>query len=156
ALPQSVLQIDGLRARSEFVGGTMQKLGVTWDVARVGAYKNAPDQLTRTDMSAEQREALNAYLDSTFQQLQSGVAPPLSSDAFAKALQAALQPPNTARELGLVDEVISPQALDQKLSELVPGARFESEYEPFGHLQTAWGRRRQIAVIPVVGTISGG
>jgi protease-4 len=156
ALPQSVLQVDGLRARAEFLGGAMQKLNVTWDVARVGAYKNSPHQLTRTDMSAEQREALDAYLDSTFQQLQSGLGPRLSPDAFAKALQVALIPPNTARELGLVDEVISPQALDRKLSELVPGARFEAGYDPFSRREEAWGRRRRIAVVPVVGTIAGG
>jgi protease IV len=156
ALPQSVLEINGLRARTEFLGGTMQKLGVTWDVARVGAYKNAPDQLTRTEMSAEQKEALDAYLDSTFRQVEAGVAPRLSPDQLARAFQAALIPPEQARELGLVDEVIDPQGLDRKLQELVPGARFEASYEPFSRRETAWGRRRQIAVIPVVGTISGG
>lgn len=156
ALPQSVLEIDGLRARTEFLGGTMQKLGVTWDVARVGAYKNSPDQLTRTDMSAEQKEALNAYLDSTFHQVEIQVAPRLSPDQLNRALQAALIPPPMARELGLVDEVIAPQELDHKLQELVPGARFEASYEPFSRRDAAWGRRRQIAVIPVVGTIAGG
>jgi len=154
ALPQSILQIDGLRARTEFLGGTMQKLGVTWDVARVGAYKNSPDQLTRTDMSAEQKEALNAYLDSSFHQLEAAVAPRLSPDQLNRALQAALIPPGLARDLGLVDEVIAPQALDHKLQELVPGARFEGGYEPLR--DASWGRRRQIAVIPVVGNIAGG
>ncbi|HZN95021.1 MAG TPA: signal peptide peptidase SppA [Myxococcales bacterium] len=156
ALPQSVIEIDGLRARVEFVGGTMQKLGVSWDVARVGAFKNSPDQLTRTDMSAEQREALTAYLDATFQQLQAGLAPRLTPEAFNRALQAALLPPAAARELGLVDEVISPQELDRKVQELVPGARFEPSYAPFSRRDEAWGRRRQIAVVPVVGTIAGG
>jgi len=155
-LPQSVLQIDGLRARTEFLGGTMQKLGVTWDVARVGAYKSSPDQLTRTDMSAEQKEALNAYLDATFHQLEADVALRLSPDQLTRAMQAALIPPTQARDMGLADEVISPQALDRKLQELVPGARFEGSYEPFSRRDAAWGRRRQIAVIPVVGSIAGG
>src|SRR5205085_2919483 len=51
ATPESVLLIDGFAASSTFIGGSMDKLGVKWDVARVGAYKNAPDALTRTEMS---------------------------------------------------------------------------------------------------------
>ena len=37
------------------LGGTMEKLGVSWDVARVGEFKNAPEQLT----IITQREMLN-------------------------------------------------------------------------------------------------
>ena len=40
-----------VRQRAATLGGTMEKLGVTWDVARVGEYKTAPEQLTRRDMS---------------------------------------------------------------------------------------------------------
>ena len=156
ALPQSVFQIDGLRARAEFAGGTMEKLGVSWDVARVGAYKNSPDQLTRSEMSAEQREALTAYLDATYQHLQASIAARVNPEALQRALDAALIPPATARELGLVDEVISPQDLDQKLHELLPGARFEASYAPFSRRDAAWGRRKAVAIVPVVGTISGG
>jgi len=156
ALPQSVLMVDGLRARAEFAGGTMQKLGVSWDVVRVGAYKNSPDQLTRTDMSPEQREALTAFLDSTYQHLRASVAPRLTPDALDRAFQAALIPPAAARELGLVDEVIPPEALGRRLEELVPGARFEAAYAPFSRREEAWGQRRQIAVVPIIGTIAGG
>ena len=156
AFPQSALQVDGLRAQAWFFGGSMDKLGVTWDVARSGAYKNSPDQLTRTEMSAEQKEALAAYLDSTFQQLQAQVAPRLTPAALERALQAALIPPALAKELGLVDKVISPEDLDRELNELVPGARFEPGWAPFSLRDEAWGRRRRIAVVPVVGTIAGG
>ncbi|HEX8706230.1 MAG TPA: S49 family peptidase, partial [Myxococcaceae bacterium] len=63
ALPESSLLINGLSASVTTLGGTMEKLGVTWDVARVGDYKTAPEQLTRTEMSEPQRETINAYLD---------------------------------------------------------------------------------------------
>ena len=61
--PQSFLDVNGLSANVIFLGETMQKLGMKWDVARVGAYKDAPDQLTRASMSREQRESLDAFLD---------------------------------------------------------------------------------------------
>lgn len=73
-MPQAVLQINGLAANLTFLGDAMEKLGVKWDVARVGDYKNAPDALTRNEMSPEQRETVNAYLDDEVAQLEQTIA----------------------------------------------------------------------------------
>src|SRR6266852_6794101 len=74
AVIESELPINGFSASAVFLGDAMDKLGVRWDVARVGAYKNAPDALTRSQMSKEQEESIMAYLDTDVRVFKSAVA----------------------------------------------------------------------------------
>jgi protease-4 len=156
--PGSVLQLDGLTASATFVGEAMEKLGIQWEVARVGAYKNAPDTFTRSSMSSEQREALNAYLDTDFRVYVESVTASrkLTEAQFKEGLNEGLKSPTRALELKWVDEIINPQQLDEKLKEWHPGARFDANYIPRGLRETRWGNRPRIALIPVIGNITGG
>ncbi len=158
AVPESILLIDGLLASSTFLGGTMERIGVSWDVARVGAYKNAPDPLTRREMSPEQREAVNALLDSFYSSYVERVSKSrnLPPEKVRAALDEGIKTSRRARELMLVDEVITPDQLESKLDELVPGARFDDRYRPRDVRSTRWGERRKVAIVPVLGTIAGG
>lgn len=156
--PGSVLQLDGLTASATFVGEAMEKLGVQWEVARVGAYKNAPDTFTRSTMSGEQREAINAYLDTDFRVYMESVTASrkVTEAQFKEGLNEGLKSPARALELKWVDEIINPQALDEKLKAWLPAARFDANYVPRGLRETRWGNRPKIALIPVIGNITGG
>lgn len=158
ALPGSSLLINGLSASVTYLGGTMDKLGVTWDVARVGEFKTAPEQLTRHDLSPAQRETINAYLDTQVDEYEAGVAKArdLSRERLREAWAAGILTAARARELGLVDGVLLPEELDAKLEALAPGARYDPYYSPRNEREERWGGRRRIAVVPVLGTISGG
>ncbi len=158
ALPQSYLAVNGLVSRSRFLGGTLEKVGVTVDVARVGAYKNAPDAFTRKDMSPEQREAATALLDNATRVLEQGIAESRKLDpaALQRALSRGLLSPQEAKALGLVDEVLSTQQLEKLLEKQFPTARYQARYQPDGIRDPAWGTRRKIAVIPILGNIDGG
>ncbi|MBI3185200.1 MAG: signal peptide peptidase SppA [Myxococcales bacterium] len=158
AVPESTLLIDGLAATATFLGGSMEKLGVQWDVARVGAYKNAPDALTRKEMSPEQREATEATLDVNYRAYLAAIAKArsLTLEQVRAAIDEGLKTPRRAVQLGLVDEVIDPASLEDKLKELVPLARFEARYRPRQMREDRWGRRRQLAIVPVIGNIAGG
>lgn len=158
AVPQAILFVDGLSASATFFGEAMDELGIRWDVARVGAYKNAPDALTRREMSPEQREAINAYLDTDVEALEAAIAQgrSLRREQVRAAIAEGLKTPQRAKELGLVDEVISPTDLDKRLDELVPGARFDPGYSPRAVREDRWGRRRRVAIVPVIGNIAGG
>ncbi|HSP18278.1 MAG TPA: S49 family peptidase, partial [Myxococcaceae bacterium] len=105
--PQSFLDINGLASSVIFLGDTMQKLGIHWDVARVGAYKNAPDQLTRASMSREQRESLDAFLDVESRRYEALVTESrgLSALQFRKVLEQGLLPPALAVSERLADAV---------------------------------------------------
>ncbi|MFP2932506.1 signal peptide peptidase SppA [Pyxidicoccus sp. 3LG] len=158
ALPESMLYINGLSAHLQLVGGTMQKLGVHWDVARVGRYKSATEQLTLTEPSEAALETTNAYLDTQVAWYEKAVAdgrrqPP---ERLRELWATGIAIPKRALELGLVDGVILPSELDAKVHELVPGGRFSTTYSPRDEREGRWGQRRRIAVVPVLGSISGG
>jgi protease-4 len=158
ALPEALLPINGLVASVTYLGGTMEKLGVTWDVARVGAYKTAPEQLVRKDMSEAQRETLNAYLDTQVDHYVRTVttARKLPVERLQEAWTAGLLTAPNAQKLGLIDGVLGPEELDKKVAEWLPGASYNPYYSPRDERDTEWGRARRLAIVPVVGTIAGG
>ncbi|SEK56206.1 signal peptide peptidase A. Serine peptidase. MEROPS family S49 [Stigmatella aurantiaca] len=159
ALPASSFLINGLSASVTSVGGTMEKLGVSWDVARVGEYKTAPEQLTRKDMSEAERETLNAWLDTQvgwYEQAVTG-GRKLPVERLREAWKVGLIPPRMAQSLGLIDGIVEGQeALQERLEQLVPGAAYAEDYTPRDARQTRWGSTRRIAIVPVLGTIAGG
>lgn len=158
ALPESTLLINGLLANTTFLGGTMDKFAVHWDVARVGAYKNAPDLLTRSTMAPEQREATNAYLSTDVEVYEKAVeqARHLTPEQFRAALAEGFIPPRRAVQLGLVDQVMIPSELDQKIEAIAPGVSYDATYSPSSGRQDRWGIRKRIAIVPVLGSITGG
>ncbi|MBX7116639.1 MAG: signal peptide peptidase SppA [Myxococcaceae bacterium] len=159
AASKAMLLIDGLQASTLFIGNTMEKLGVSWDVAKVGAYKNAPDQLTRSSMTPEQREATDALLDTGVTYLSRWVTearPRLTPQTWKASIDEGLKSAQRAKELGLIDDVLTPAALEEQLRTLMPGARVAERYSPDDERTGRWGHKRQIAIVPVLGSISGG
>lgn len=71
--PEDLLDLKGLRLEAMYLKGTLDKLGVEVEVEHIGKYKDAGDTFTRTAMSAESREALNAILDELYGRLCSGI-----------------------------------------------------------------------------------
>jgi len=159
ALPESSLLINGLSASVTTLGGTMEKLGVTWDVARVGDYKTAPEQLTLTKMSEAQRETINAYLDTQVAWYEEAVTAgrKLPAGRLREAWALGLIPARKAQTLGMLDGVLQNQdELEQKVRELAPGAVYAEGYAPRTERERHWGTRRRIAIVPVLGNIAGG
>lgn len=158
ALPEALLPINGLAAHVTHFGGTMEKLGVSWDVARVGTYKTAPEQLTLKKMSEAQRETINAYLDTEVAHYEAAVAAGrrFPVERLREAWTAGILTATRAQALGLVDGVLRPEELDKKVSEWLPGAVYNPYYAPRDERDTRWGQRRKLAIVPVLGTIAGG
>ncbi|WP_434381715.1 signal peptide peptidase SppA [Melittangium boletus] len=158
ALNASSLLVNGLSAQVLYLGGTMEKLGVTWDVARVGDYKTAPEQLTRRDLSPAERETLEGFLDTqTAYDVETVTkARRITPERLREAWGAGILTARRAQEFGLVDGVLMPEDFDAKLEALVPGARYDSRYSPRDERDPRWSPRRRIAVVPVLGSIVGG
>jgi protease-4 len=72
--PEDSLDLKGLAIESMFFKQTLDKLGVQADVIHAGKYKDAGDVLTRTSMTPETREVLNAILDQYYGNLIATVA----------------------------------------------------------------------------------
>jgi protease IV len=150
--------VDGVRSAITYFGGAAEQLGITVDVARVGAYKSFPDQFTRKDMSDEQRETLNAFLDTADSLLAERVTARrgMTIEAWKAGLDEGIKPVRRAKELGQIDDVVTPQQLDERLKAALPDGKATRSYFPFDHQDTRWGGKRKIAVVPVLGNIAGG
>lgn len=153
----AMLQLDGLAASAFFFGGAMEKLGVKWDVARVGEYKTAPDSFSRSEMSPEHKAALEAYLDTDTRLLEAEIsaARRLSPAQYRAAIDEGLKSMRRAKELNLVDEILSPTEIEKRLDAALPGVQLATRAGDEARTGR-WGKRPQVAVLPVIGNIAGG
>ena len=156
AVPEAVLELNGFAANVTLLGGAMERLGVKWEVARVGEYKTAPEQLTRDTLSPAARETLDATLDvvasSWTEQVAASRRIPVAR--LAEAWSEGLVLPRRAKELGLVDALVDTPALEAHLQSLLPGAR--AGWRPPHARDRRWTERPRVVVVPILGTISGG
>ncbi len=103
--PTGDLYVNGFAANAMFYRGSLDKLGVTPDVIKIGKYKNAPDQYTEKEMTDGQREVINAILDDLYGRLVTSVAKErkLDADNVKAIIDSAPHRATKAKELGLID-----------------------------------------------------
>lgn len=105
--PDDMLNVKGFRAEITYLKAALDKIGVNYQVDHMGAYKDAGDIFTRTNMSPETREVMNAVLDQIYGDFCSTVAQGRRKTADdVKALVD--QGPFTASQAkvaGLIDEI---------------------------------------------------
>lgn len=121
--PEDVLDLRGLRVEAMYVKGTLDKLGVEVEVEHAGKYKDAGDMFTRTGMSPETREALNAILDDQYERLcQTLAASRKSSPEKIRALiDGGPYVAPKAVSAGLIDDLVYEKDAVQKLEESAAG-----------------------------------
>jgi protease IV len=160
AAPQAVLTVNGFSATALFAAAGLDKLGVRAEFVRVGAYKNAPDIFTRSDMSKEQREVTDALLDDLYGRYVRQVAQGrhLDEAKFRQVLDRGLLDPADALREGLVDALVYPDQLDEEVGKLLGGnvPIRRVSIEPPHVKDVRWGTRPRIAVVRVEGDIARG
>lgn len=112
--PSSTFLILGLRSEVMFFKGTMDKLGIEADMARVGKYKSAVEPLTRNNMSEAYREQVSDLLDDLFGVYVKGIAEGrnLSRDSVRKLIDKGAFTTREALEAGLIDTILYEDDLD--------------------------------------------
>ncbi|MHB1844867.1 MAG: signal peptide peptidase SppA [Deltaproteobacteria bacterium] len=158
-IPQADYLLKGMAASEIFFGEGLQKLGVHVDVARVGAYKDAPDALTRNGPSAEQAEVdhelvaggMRDYVYSVVQGR--GVTEAAFRQTLARGISTAVQ----AKSERLLDDVLYPDEVGKKLGQLWGGpVILVGDYLSREPHRARWGQRPTIALVNVFGLITGG
>lgn len=61
--PLGTIKIPGLAIRKPYIKGTLEKIGIEFDISHAGKYKSAVEILERTDMSDADREQISKVLD---------------------------------------------------------------------------------------------
>lgn len=159
AVPEATLLINGLSWSTVFLGESLARLGVRVEVARVGAYKNAPDQLTRTDMSPEQREAEETFLKTVWTQYEDAVTSrrKLDKAKFDAAIGHGILTPQQAKELGLIDDVAFPDDLEKLAGDVLGRkATLVRDYDDWERAPDRWSALPKVALVRIAGTIVDG
>ncbi|MBS2023137.1 MAG: signal peptide peptidase SppA [Deltaproteobacteria bacterium] len=159
AAPQAVLAVNGFSATSFFLAAGLDKLGVKAEFFRVGAYKNAPDMFTRSEMSSEQREATTALLDDVTARFDRAVKErrKIEGAKWKALLDQGLIQPQKAVEGGLIDGLAWPDQLEDEVGTML-GAGGKVKLSKITTERPKvrddrWGERDQIGIVRVEGNI---
>ncbi len=108
AAPTVNWTVTGLRAESIFLRDALQAVGVEAEVIAVSPYKSAGDILSRSDMSAEQRETLERLLGGQYERLVEEIARArdIEPARIREWVDRALAKAPEAQQAGLLDETL--------------------------------------------------
>lgn len=158
ASPASFFTVNGFSSRVDFFERTLDAIGVQVESVRVGRYKSAPESLTRSSISDEQREVMNALLDDTYARYVAALAKARGMDerAVEERLARGLRDGASAREAGWVDALAYREELPDHLRQWA-GRRTRLRDWPLRPATWEhWSKAPEIAVIPITGTIVAG
>jgi len=125
--PLGQVALTGLRSETPFVKGLLDKLGVSADFMHREEFKTAMNSLTETQMTAPQREEVEALLTSIWGQITQGVAAArnLSPDQVAALADRAPLSAEEAHAAGLVNRIgYRDQAMNDARSHAGSGAKY--------------------------------
>lgn len=160
AIPQALLDINGFSATVFFAAAGLDKLGVKAEFFRIGAYKNAPDLFTRSDMSPEQREVETSMLGDMAARYAAAVvesrgAHGVDEGKLRSLLDRGILSPQDAVEAGLLDGLVYQDQLAEEVGKLL-GAKVklsEINTDPPVLRETRWGDRAKVVLVRVEGAI---
>lgn len=169
--PEGGVFVPGYGAYRLYYKSLIDKLEVTANVFRVGAYKSALEPFMRDDMSPEDREANLAYLDVLWSRLaqsiesQRGLSPG-ALDRYSQALDELVVAADgdlaqTALDARLVDAIMTREAQDARIKELAKGGDDDvSDVSLFQYLSDVRDEdhdaESSVGIVSVVGTIVDG
>jgi len=149
--PASLAPLAGIAGQYLHLAGFFEKIGIHWQVSRVGEYKSAVEQFAAREMSPKAREMTDALLDGIFAQIVEGIAKGRGIDA-AEVRELVDAAPGTPDELvaaKLADGVASRQDVLEKAG--LAGAN-ELEAEAYARVDaSSLGLRNGPAIALVFG-----
>lgn len=169
--PLGVVLIQGPGGTNLYYAGLLERLGVTANVYRVGAYKSAVEPYTRSDMSPEARANAQALVDAlwgTWRQDVGQARPRAQLAAYAQDPSRFIQAANgnmarAALDAGLVDHIGDRAAFGRRMAELggggnerVPGSYRAVHYDAWIDEHRVSEPSGHIGVLTVAGTIVDG
>lgn len=127
-LPESTaLMLVGLRAEVSFYKNLFEKLDLKADMLRVGEFKSAAEPYTRSEMSPQFREEMEAILDDYYGQMTKivGEARHLSADEVRSAIDSGPLSAKVALSSKLVDRLEYVDQLEARLKSQAPSEKIK-------------------------------
>ncbi|MDH6342154.1 protease-4 [Parabacteroides sp. PFB2-12] len=120
--PQGMVNIVGLASQNIFIKGLAEKVGLEYEVFKVGTYKGAVEPYILDKLSDANREQIESYIGSTWKNLSTGMAESRGvsvSDINHFADQGLVfADPSKAVECGLIDELMFKSQAEEQVKEL--------------------------------------
>jgi protease-4 len=157
--PESILDVKGLRAEVAFYKDLFDKLGVDVEMERIGKYKSAAEPYSRSSMSDEFRQVLDAMLDEYLKQFLDGIAPRrnMTSEELRTLLDEGPFLPSRAVDAGLIDGLTYPDEQDELIRKALDVDELNrvslNDYVNSGAIELEQSSTNRIAVLYGVGSI---
>lgn len=158
--PRGMLELDGISSKFVMYKGLFDKLGVDFQVFRVGRYKSAVEPFIQSEMSAENRAQVTEYIQSLYSHQIENIAKDRKipkDSVWNFAMQARAQRPANALKLKLVDALQYESDARQAVAsacKMIPSkakwfsfAKYAKDADPYPYSEN------KIAVIYAVGDI---
>lgn len=157
-VPTGYLYIPGLFLKRIYIKGTLEKLGMEAEVARVGKYKSAVEPLIREDMSEADREQYTEILKDIYEELLSKISDSrgMSEDSLMKIIdEKAVLNSDEAFRIGLVDTLLFVDKIADVMKEMIGKAKRVpiSKYASQRKIIRSWVKKSKIAVVTAEGSI---
>lgn len=107
--PKGMLEFDGISSKIVMYKGLFDKLGVDFQVFKVGKYKSAVEPFIQTGMSDENRQQITQYIESLYryQLSEIGISRKIPMDSLWNiAMHAQAQLPKNALKMQLFDKLL--------------------------------------------------
>lgn len=158
-LPNVTWQADGMSVRLVGYQGALKRLGVEAEFLRVRDYKTAPESFISAQPSPQSLEQTNDFVRTLYNLEVDAIASgrKLPRQRVIDAIDNAPLLPDQAKAQGFVDAIVYPDELRDALRKHFQHfGTLRAEYDPQPTSERRWGRRPEIAVLVVSGTITQG
>jgi protease IV len=161
-LPESLLDVRGLRAEVSFFKDTLGKLGIEAEMENIGKYKSAVEPYSRTGMSDAFREVTNSILDELYAQFleATGQSRGKTVDEMKAIIDQGPFMSQQALDTGLVDGLLYEDEFRDKVKEKLGVDELteveENRYRKVSMDSLGLTGKNKVAVVYAVGAIMQG
>jgi protease-4 len=158
APPGSIVAVNGIASTSLYLEKGLGKLGIAFEAVVAGRYKSAPEILTRSDMSAADREQRESVVGDLFDRQVKAIAAArrLPEVRVRELVDQGVFTSGEAMQAGLVDETLWPDEVEERARERFGGLLAHGLDESPPRAAQRWGPRPYVAVIRIQGAIASG
>ena len=153
--PAGLIVLEGYLIGQTYAKGALDKIGIGFEEMRLFEFKSATEPWSREDMSAAEREQLQALVDDFYALARTDIssARDLDEAGFDRLVdEETLLMPDRALEYGLVDQLGRWDQVEELFAQLAGKEPELIEPERFGPaLDRNWGRRPRVALIYALG-----
>jgi len=160
-MPAGLVRPLGFSSTGVFLADGLARVGIKADFVQISPYKSAPDPLTKSKMTPEQREQVTWLLESNHQELvrSIGESRGIELDAAAKLIDDSPYTDSGALDRRVVEGVLQEEQLPDHLSGGGDRARIATWDQARRRLRAprpTTGRGRYVAIMRIEGTIVDG